>query len=140
MVGGWESLEDSQCLRYIQTHSSHKMKFLRLFINPKSLILDSFLLLRNITDFPNSSKNMFIIESSRNNIMINYPNPTTDRHKVVRGIVNACNAAIDGNAKEYIKVIIPLLESFSVQEQEEIRKDVVSILQESCSIPTRGLL
>ena len=140
MVGDRRDLRDLQCLRYIQTHSSHKMKFLRLFINLKSLILDSFLLLQNITDFPNSIKNMFIIELSRYNFMINYPNPTTDRQKVIAGIVSACHAGKDSNAKKLLKVIIPLLKSFSDREQEEIRKDVLSILQESCSIPTGGLL
>ena len=140
MVEGSGSLEDSQCLRYIQTHLNHKMKFLRLFINLKSLKLDSFLLLRNITDFPDSIQNMFIIESSRLNFMINYPNPTTDRHKIVAGIVKACHSPKDKKAKAHLDAIIPLLESFSLQDQDSIRRDILSILQESCSIQTRGML
>ena len=140
MVGDCRDLRDSQGVTQIQRHTSLISESYSLFINLKSLKLDSFLLLQNITDFPNSIKNMFIIESSRYNLMINYPNPTTDRQKVIAGIVSACHAGKDSNAKKLLKVIIPLLKSFSVREQEEIRKDVLSILQESCSIPTGGLL
>jgi len=140
MVGDHRDLRDSQGVTQIQRHTSLTSESHSLFINLKSLKLDSFLLLQNITDFPNSIKNMFIIESSRYNFMINYPNPTTDRQKVIAGIVSACHAGKDSNAKKLLKVIIPLLKSFSDREQEEIRKDVLSILQESCSIPTGGLL
>ena len=140
MVGDRRDLRDSQGVTQIQRHTSLTSESYSLFINLKSLKLDSFLLLQNITDFPNSIKNMFIIESSRYNLMINYPNPTTDRQKVIAGIVSACHAGKDSNAKKLLKVIIPLLKSFSDREQEEIRKDVLSILQESCSIPTGGLL
>ena len=140
MVGDCRDLRDSQGVTQIQRHTSLTSESYSLFINLKSLKLDSFLLLQNITDFPNSIRNMFIIESSRYNFMINYPNPTTDRQKVIAGIVSACHAGKDSNAKKLLKVIIPLLKSFSVREQEEIRKDVLSILQESCSIPTGGLL
>lgn len=140
MVGDCRDLRDSQGVTQIQRHTSLTSESYSLFINLKSLKLDSFLLLQNITDFPNSIKNMFIIESSRYNLMINYPNPTTDRQKVIAGIVSACHAGKDSNAKKLLKVIIPLLKSFSIREQEEIRKDVLSILQESCSIPTGGLL
>ena len=140
MVGDRRDLRDSQGVTQIQRHTSLISESYSLFINLKSLKLDSFLLLQNITDFPNSIRNMFIIESSRYNFMINYPNPTTDRQKVIAGIVSACHAGKDSNAKKLLKVIIPLLKSFSVREQEEIRKDVLSILQESCSIPTGGLL
>tara|TARA_B100001057_G_C22385714_1_gene770217 strand:- start:171 stop:389 length:219 start_codon:yes stop_codon:yes gene_type:complete len=72
--------------------------------------------------------------------MINYPNPTTDRHKIVAGIVKACHSPKDKKAKAHLDVIIPLLESFSLQDQDSIRRDVLSILQESCSIQTRGML
>jgi len=140
MVGDCRDLRDSQGVTQIQRHTSLTSESYSLFINLKSLKLDSFLLLQNITDFPNSIRNMFIIESSRYNFMINYPNPTTDRQKVIAGIVSACHAGKDSNAKKLLKVIIPLLKSFSDREQEEIRKDVLSILQESCSIPTGGLL
>ena len=140
MVGDCRDLRDSQGVTQIQRHTSLTSESYSLFINLKSLKLDSFLLLQNITDFPNSIRNMFIIESSRYNLMINYPNPTTDRQKVIAGIVSACHAGKDSNAKKLLKVIIPLLKSFSDREQEEIRKDVLSILQESCSIPTGGLL
>lgn len=140
MVGDRRDLRDSQGVTQIQRHTSLTSESYSLFINLKSLKLDSFLLLQNITDFPNSIRNMFIIESSRYNLMINYPNPTTDRQKVIAGIVSACHAGKDSNAKKLLKVIIPLLKSFSDREQEEIRKDVLSILQESCSIPTGGLL
>ncbi len=140
MVGDCRDLRDSQGVTQIQRHTSLTSESYSLFINLKSLKLDSFLLLQNITNFPNSIRNMFIIESSRYNLMINYPNPTTDRQKVIAGIVSACHAGKDSNAKKLLKVIIPLLKSFSVREQEEIRKDVLSILQESCSIPTGGLL
>jgi len=140
MVGDCRDLRDSQGVTQIQRHTSLISESYSLFINLKSLKLDSFLLLQNITDFPNSIRNMFIIESSRYNLMINYPNPTTDRQKVIAGIVSACHAGKDSNAKKLLKVIIPLLKSFSDREQEEIRKDVLSILQESCSIPTGGLL
>ena len=140
MVGDHRDLRDSQRVTQIQRHTSLTSESHGLFIILKSLKLDSFLLLQNITDFPNSIKNMFIIESSRYNFMINYPNPTTDRQKVIAGIVSACHAGKDSNAKKLLKVIIPLLKSFSDREQEEIRKDVLSILQESCSIPTGGLL
>ena len=140
MVGDCRDLRDSQGVTQIQRHTSLTSESYSLFINLKSLKLDSFLLLQNITNFPNSIRNMFIIESSRYNLMINYPNPTTDRQKVIAGIVSACHAGKDSNAKKLLKVIIPLLKSFSDREQEEIRKDVLSILQESCSIPTGGLL
>ena len=140
MVGDRRNLRDSQGVTQIQRHTSLTSESYSLFIDLKSLKLDSFLLLQNITDFPNSIRNMFIIESSRYNLMINYPNPTTDRQKVIAGIVSACHAGKDSNAKKLLKVIIPLLKSFSDREQEEIRKDVLSILQESCSIPTGGLL
>ena len=46
----------------------------------------------------------------------------------------------DKKAKAHLDVIIPLLESFSLQDQDSIRRDVLSILQESCSIQTKGML